>query len=194
MNPDMPSLYRSVASRCEVLMQILRLALPCAGGLAMAAAWVVSSSAHAQFSHPREQTRLDITVTAQAGVNPDDKGRAAPILVRIYELKSEASFETADYFSLHNSDKTVMGADLLVRDEFILKPGEVRKIRRMSHPELSAIGVVAGYRELAQTEWRALQKVDPAPEAAWYRAVFPANKVKLEIALQGKGIQLTPIK
>lgn len=118
-------------------------------------------------------------------------------MVRIYELKSEATFESADYFSLHNSDKTVMGTDLLVRDEFILRPGEVKKIRRMSHPELAAIGVIgviAGYRELAQSEWRLVQKVDPAPEAAWYRTVIPANKVKLEIALQGKGIQLTPIK
>lgn len=175
-------------------MRTLRCAFLCLWGFAVVTACVMPSLAHAQFSHPREQTKLDITVTAEAGVNPDDKGRAAPILVRIYELKSEASFESADYFSLHASDKTVMGADLLVREEFILRPGEVKKIRRMSHPELTAIGVVAGYRELAQTEWRVVQKVDSAPEAAWYRAVLPANKVKLEIALQGKGIQLIPIK
>ncbi len=194
MNLDMPGLSRSVASRCKSPMRTLRFVFLCLWGFAVAAAWVVPSLAHAQFSYPREQTKLDITVTAEAGVNPDEKGRAAPILVRIYELKSDASLEAADYFSLNSSDKTVMGADLLVRDEFILRPGEVKKIQRMSHPELTAIGVVAGYRELAQTEWRVVQKVDPAPEAAWYRAVLPANKVKLEIALQGKGIQLTPIK
>lgn len=162
--------------------------------VALTLALVAAQSSHAQFSYPREQTRLDITITAEAGVNPDDKGRAAPILVRVYELKSEGTFESADYFSLYNSDKALIGSDLLVRDEFILRPGEVKTLRRKSHPDLAAIGVVAGYRDLAQADWRAVQKIDPAPEVAWYRSVLPANKLKLQIDLQAKGIQLTPLK
>lgn len=160
--------------------------------MALTLAMVLPS--HAQFSYPREQTKLDITITADAGLNPDDKGRAAPILVRIYELKSEGTFESADYFSLNANDKSVIGSDLLVRDEFILRPGDVRTLRRKSHPDLAAIGVIAGYRELAQADWRAVQKIDPAPEVAWYRSVMPANKVRLQIDLQPKGIQLITIK
>ncbi len=160
----------------------------------MALALAVSLPCNAQFSYPREQTKLDITIAADAGVNPDDKGRAAPILVRIYELKSEGSFESADYFSLNANDKSVLGADLLVRDEFILRPGDVRTLRRKSHPDIAAIGVTAGYRDLAQADWRTVQKIDPAPEAAWYRAVLPANKLKLRIDLQSKGIQLSPLQ
>jgi type VI secretion system protein VasD len=161
---------------------------------ALALVLATAQPSHAQFSYPREQTKLDITITADAGVNPDDKGRAAPILVRLYELKSEGTFESADYFSLNSNDKAVIGADLLVRDEFILRPGEVKTIRRKSHPDIAAIGVIAGYRELAQADWRAVQKIDPAPEASWYRSVLPANKVTLQIGLQAKGIQLTPLK
>lgn len=160
--------------------------------MALTLAMVLPS--RAQFSYPREQTKLDITIAADAGLNPDDKGRAAPILVRIYELKSEGTFESADYFSLNANDKSVIGSDLLVRDEFILRPGDVKTLRRKSHPDLAAIGVIAGYRELAQADWRAVQKIDPAPEVAWYRSVMPANKVRLQIDLQPKGIQLVPIK
>ena len=83
-----------------------------------AALWMAAQGASAQFSHAREQIQIDITVTAEAGVNPDGKGRAAPVLVRVYELKSQDSFEAADYFSLAANDKAVIGADLLVRDEF----------------------------------------------------------------------------
>ncbi|MET3494827.1 type VI secretion system lipoprotein TssJ [Variovorax boronicumulans] len=162
--------------------------------MALALALAFAQSSHAQFTHPREQTRLDITIRAEAGVNPDDKGRAAPILVRIYELKSDGGFESADYFSLAGNDKALIGSDLLVRDEFILRPGDVKTLRRKSHPDLAAIGVVAGYRDLAQADWRAVQKVDPAPEAAWYRSVLPANKLRLQIDLQAKGIRLTPLK
>lgn len=157
-------------------------------------ALLAAQPSHAQFSYPREQTKLDITITAEAGVNPDDKGRAAPILVRIYELKSEGVFEAADYFSLSSNDKALIGSEMLVRDEFILRPGDVKTIRRKSHPDLAAIGVVAGYRDLAQADWRAVQKIDPAPEVAWYRSVLPANKLRLQIDLQAKGIQLTPLK
>jgi type VI secretion system protein VasD len=155
---------------------------------------VAALPAHAQFSYPKEQTKLDITISADLGVNPDDKGRAAPILVRVYELKSEGGFESIDYQSLNANDKSAIGADLLVRDEFILRPGDVKTLRRKSHPDVGAIGVVAGYRDLAQADWRAVQKLDPAPETAWYRAVMPANKLKLQINLQPKGIQLIPIK
>lgn len=162
--------------------------------LVLALALATAQPSHAQFSYPREQTKLDITITAEAGVNPDGKGRAAPILVRIYELKSESVFEAADYFSLSSNDKALIGSELLVRDEFILRPGDVKTIRRKSHPDLAAIGVVAGYRDLAQADWRAVQKIDPAPEVAWYRSVLPANKLKLQIDLQAKGIQLTPLK
>ncbi|MDM0112096.1 type VI secretion system lipoprotein TssJ [Variovorax sp. J22R133] len=151
-------------------------------------------AAHAQFSFPREQTKLDLTIAAAEDVNPDDKGRAAPIMVRVYELKSPGTFESADFFTLNANDKSVIGADMLVRDEFILRPGDTKTIRRKSHPDLAAVGILAGYRDLAHAEWRVVQKLDPAPEAAWYRMVMPANKAKLRIDLQAKGIQVTPIE
>jgi len=158
-------------------------------------AWIVvltvfALPAHAQYA-PKEQTNLDITITAAADVNPDDKERAAPIMVRVYELKSDGTFESADYFSLHNTDKTLLGADLLARDEFILRPGEVKTIRRKSHPDITAIGVLAGYRDLPNANWRAVHKLPPAPEAAWYRAIIPANKATLQIQLETRGIRLT---
>lgn len=176
----MPVIRRFPAVRLLVLVALLALLV------------TAGQSSQAQFSYRREQTQLEITVSADAGVNPDDKGRAAPILVRIYELKSEGVFESADYSSLNTNDRSVVGSDLLVRDEFILRPGDVRKLRRKSHPDISAVGIVAGYRDLAQADWRAVQKIDLAPEAAWYRAVVPANKLKLRVDLQPKGIRLSP--
>jgi len=180
LRPSMPS-----AGRCAMACLLL------GGALGMTLA-VAPAPARAQFSYPREQTKLEITITAAADVNPDGKGRAAPILVRLYELKSAGTFESADYLSLQTNDKALIGSDLLVREEFILKPGDVKTIRRNSHPDIEAIGVLAGYRDLAQSDWRVVQKLDPAPERAWYRAVVPANKARLQILLQAKGIKLTP--
>ena len=142
------------------------------------------------YSPLREQTLIEIDITAANDVNRDDKERAAPVLVRLYELRSSVGFEAADYFSLQSGDRAVLADDLLVRDEFVLRPGERRRIKRKSHPDIGAIAVMAGYRDLAQSDWRAVQHIAPAPEAAWYRAPIPANHLKLVVQLQRQGIQV----
>lgn len=139
----------------------------------------------------KEPTKLTLTVEATAGVNPDDTQRPSPIKVRIYELKDSNGFNEADYFSLEKSDKTVLAEDLLAKDEFILRPGESKKIERKSNNQTTAIGVLAGYRDLPNAVWRAVYKLPDAPEAAWYRAVLPSNKTVLQIQLQPQGIVVT---
>ncbi|QDL54693.1 type VI secretion system lipoprotein TssJ [Rhodoferax aquaticus] len=139
----------------------------------------------------KEPTKLMLMVEATAGANPDDSQRPSPIKVRIYELKDSSGFMEADYFSLDKSDKTVLAADMLSKDEFILRPGEIKKIERKSNPQATAIGVLAGYRDLPNAVWRTVFKLPEAPEAAWYRAMLPANKTVLQIQLQPQGIVLT---
>lgn len=138
-----------------------------------------------------EQMKLDLAVVAKESVNPDAKGRASPVIVRIYELKAEQAFETADYFTLDKSDKTVLMQDLLVRDEFVLRPGESRDIERKLDPGTQALGFLVGYRELGKATWRAVYKLPPAPEAAWYRAAIPARKIKLQVSLDQRSITIS---
>ncbi|EAO3721628.1 type VI secretion system lipoprotein TssJ, partial [Salmonella enterica] len=46
-----------------------------------------------------ESQRLDLSVKASDKVNPDNQKKAAPIEIRVYELKNDAAFTTADYWS-----------------------------------------------------------------------------------------------
>lgn len=139
----------------------------------------------------REQMKLDLAVTAKDTVNPDDKGRPSPVLVRVYELKTDGAFENADYFSLETADKALLTQDLLARDEFILRPGESRDIERKLNPDTQALGILVGYRELGKATWRAVHKLPPAPEAAWYRTAIPARKVKLQVSLDQQTITIS---
>jgi type VI secretion system protein VasD len=139
----------------------------------------------------KEQAKLDISIEADRDLNTDNKGRGAPMLLRVYELKSDVAFQEADFFALQNTDKAVLGADLLAVDQFIMRPGETRKIQRKSNPETTAIAVFAGYRDLPTSVWRVVHKMEVAPESSWYRAVIPANKAKLKIALQSNAILMT---
>lgn len=139
----------------------------------------------------KESTKLSLTIEAASGVNPDASLRPSPIKVRIYELKDAAVFAQADYFSLDTTDKVILATDMLAKDEFILRPGEKRRIERKSNPQTTAIGVIAGYRDLPDTTWRVVHTLKDAPEASWMRAFLPANRAELLIQLQPQGIALT---
>ena len=143
-----------------------------------------------QAQEAKEQTKLNVLIEASSGVNPNTSERASPIKVRIYELKDSAVFSEADYFSLDTADKATLAADLLAKDEFILRPGESKRIERKSNPQTVAIGVLAGYRDLSNATWRVVHKLKPAPEASWMRFAFPAPKLQLTIQLQPQGIVL----
>ena len=71
--------------------------------------------------------------------------------------------------------------DALVVDEFILRPGEVRDVVRKSASATTAIGVLAGYRDLGKSVWRAVYRLPVAPDASWYRAVIPDKTQQLHV-------------
>jgi type VI secretion system protein VasD len=140
-------------------------------------------------SKPHEPLRLDLTVNAASGVNPDGQGRAAPIVVRVYELKTVNAFNAADFFSLHEKDKTLLADDLVKRDEFQLRPGEQKTIRRTADTAATTLGVLAEYRDLPHAVWRATYPLTAPPEKAWYR--FSAPRLKLNINLDADAIRIT---
>ncbi|QYD69438.1 type VI secretion system lipoprotein TssJ [Paraburkholderia edwinii] len=151
---------------------IFVLAMVCATGLAAC----VSS----RLAPPREPVRLNLTVTASPEVNRDGQNRAAPIVVRLYELKYAATFEDTDFFSLQDKDRTVLADDLISREQFQLRPGESRTIQRDANQATTVLGIVAAYRDLPHSVWRASWPLPPAPASAWYR-VPPTLKLKINL-------------
>ncbi|MDR5836974.1 type VI secretion system lipoprotein TssJ [Caballeronia sp. LZ034LL] len=137
---------------------------------------------------PREPLKLDVAIRASSTVNPDDQKRAAPILVRVYELKSLDAFNEADFQSLQDKDKTVLAADLVARDQFMLRPGESRRIARNAQGATTALGVIAAYRDLPHAVWRATTLLPATPTAAWYRR---APKLRLAIDLDTDAIRIS---
>ena len=137
-----------------------------------------------------EQSRLELTIEAATTMNPDARGRAAPLAVRIYELKNAVGFEQADFFSLQSNDNAVLAGDVLVKNDYLLRPGESQLVRRKSLPGTEFIGVLASYRDLPNSVWRSVYKMPVAPEATWYRAVIPSNKTVLHITLDSNAIKM----
>lgn len=99
---------------------------------------------------------LTIDVLAAANLNPSTSGRPSPVVVRIYELKAAAPFESADFISLFDKDQATLGGDVIARDEFVLSPGESMAIKRELDAESKFIAVMAAFRDLERAKWRAV--------------------------------------
>lgn len=98
---------------------------------------------------------LWVELQAAADVNPDGRGRPSPVVVRVYELKASAPFESADFLSLYDKDQSVLGGDLVARDEFTLSPGQSTTLRRVAS-DSRFLAVMAAFRDLDSGRWRAV--------------------------------------
>lgn len=103
---------------------------------------------------------LELVVQVSAKVNPDSRRRPSPILLRLYELKGATAFNNADFIALFQRDEALLGADLLVRDEYVLQPNERHALKRPLNAQTRFLAVFAAYRDLERARWRALLPVE----------------------------------
>ena len=110
---------------------------------------------------PPKPTLVSATLQAGATVNPDAHKRASPLVVRVYELKSAAAFEAADFVSLYERDQATLAAEMAAREEFVLRPGETRPWEKTVAPDAKFIGVIAAFRDIERARWKTLVAIKP---------------------------------
>lgn len=137
---------------------------------------------------------LTVSIKADADINPDFRGRPSPLKVVIYELKSSAAFESADFFSLSQNDQAIMGMELLGREEVFLQPGESKTLTRKGYPGTKVIGVFAEFRDLDKSVWRAAIAIPAAEEAGMLSSVWGGPKKKAyRILLDQRSVRILPL-
>jgi type VI secretion system protein VasD len=104
---------------------------------------------------PPKPSIAELSFVIDANVNPDAKGRPSPVVVRIYELKSLAAFNRADFFSLYEKDRELLAADLVNRDELPMIPGAKPQAITTLRSDTRYLGVVAAFRDIEGARWRA---------------------------------------
>jgi type VI secretion system protein VasD len=130
---------------------------------------------------------LQVTLIASDDVNPDVRGRASPLSVRIVELRSRSAFDAADFFSLYEREQQTLGTELLAKEQYILRPGDTQGYTRKAQAETRFLGVVAAYRDLEGSNWRAAMGI--APPAPPVRGAPPARQ-RVTIRFGRTGVQM----
>lgn len=104
-------------------------------------------------------TTVDGTIQGSDKLNPTVNQRPAPLQVRVYELKTAAAFNSADFIALYQNDQATLAADVVSREEMMLQPGESRPYKKTLSADTKFIGVVGAYRNLEKATWRVIVPV-----------------------------------
>jgi type VI secretion system protein VasD len=129
---------------------------------------------------PPKPAQVTGTIQASAQVNPSTSKRPSPVLLRIYELKSAAYFNNADFMSLYQRDQTELSTDLLGKDEFVLAPGESKSFAKTLTPETRFLGVVAAFRDLEHSRWRSVVAIQPGKKQ---QVVIQAGELSVDASV-----------
>jgi len=127
-------------------------------------------------------SKVETTIKTSSEVNPDPSGRASPVVVVVYELRSVSAFNSTDFFSLYDNSDTVLAKDLQRREAFQLTPGESRELKMEFQPGSHFLGVIAAFRNLENAQWRASVE---AP---------PGRTTRFNIQLDPLAVSIVPIK
>lgn len=126
-------------------------------------------------------TSLEFGIEADQEININTNGEPSPVVLRVYELKTKSAFEQASFFELLDGDSAKLGADLVAKREFEVKPGEKSSFKRDSPIDAKHIGVIAGFREIETAQWRAVIDIVPDRDNAFVIQVT-ALAVKITLA------------
>ncbi|MGB0894596.1 MAG: type VI secretion system lipoprotein TssJ [Parashewanella sp.] len=103
--------------------------------------------------------KLIIDITAANNINPNVKGKASPVEVRIYQLMDSEAFSRADFLQLYTDEQGVLKTGLLSsRHLRIILPGEHRRQVIPLMAETQYIAVIAGFADYREAKNKALYK------------------------------------
>jgi len=123
-----------------------------------------------------------ITLVTQPDINPDASGRPSPVPVRVYLLRSAERLARADYFQIIDHERDVLGSDLIKREDVVMRPGESYVVILERRREEAAIGVVVGYRNIEQANWRV---ISPIPNSGELTVTLDAARANVETTFRG---------
>jgi type VI secretion system VasD/TssJ family lipoprotein len=94
--------------------------------------------------------------------NPDATGRPSPVMIQMYELRSDLLFKQAEMLPLFSDPVGALGADLVAYDEMTILPGQAYVLEYEPTPETKFVGVMASFRQsAAKGPWKVIVPINP---------------------------------
>jgi type VI secretion system protein VasD len=128
---------------------------------------------------PPPPTVVNLQIESAGVINPDGSGNTAPVMLRIYELRESSGFDSADFFALFDREQATLAADLVRKQELLIKPGESKTLSIKPDDDVRAVGFFAAFRQLDTAQWRAVAPVT-AHETRLFTVKLEANRLTVQ--------------
>ncbi len=119
---------------------------------------------------------LHISLTADAHLNPSDRGEPLATVVRIYQLKGTGRVTVASFDDLMDHDRDTLGEDFVALQEVTMNPGTKLDPPLFRAADATHVAVVGLFRRPSSTTWRAIEKLPPADPQFCHPAPPPDPK------------------
>ncbi|TVQ84025.1 MAG: type VI secretion system lipoprotein TssJ [Chromatiaceae bacterium] len=116
----------------------------------------------AQPEPPPPELRAEVVAAPNANRAPTGQGRS--LVVRLFELRGDGAFASADYFRLYDDEAATLGGELIAREELTMLPGQRRLLARRLNPEARYLGVIGAFTDIDRANWRALVALTPGQD------------------------------
>lgn len=112
--------------------------------------------------------RISLRIAASDSLNVDAAGRSLSLVVRVYKLRSAATFLNAPAETFGNAakEKEALGDEMIESRELVLLPGQQQQISERWARDASYVGVVALFRAPAPQRWRYAFELESLPSDA----------------------------
>jgi type VI secretion system protein VasD len=156
----------------------------CVGLLAGCGAWQAASdasvSAYRAVFTGNVKT-LNVDLSADATLNPDDTGHPAPVVVRIYQLRDRKAFDSVSHADLAKGDRTLLAKDLNAELPAVLNPGASASLSQPMQPGTQYVAIAALYRTPdADGLWKQVIATKKLHAGATLKVMLDANQVHLQ--------------
>lgn len=130
----------------------------------------------------------------QLTLNSDASANAgAPLKVRVFVLRSDANFQSADFYSLQNNASAALGGGLLDNQQRFLTAQQPQQVLN-GNPSLEAhyLGVMAEYANINGKAWRVVVPLPAPTETNFYKFwQFSPDALHGRISATAAGLHLT---
>jgi type VI secretion system protein VasD len=121
---------------------------------------------------------IEVAVTGDAKLNPDDKEQSLPTVIRFYQLRSAGKVENAAFDQMYRQPKEALGEDLLQMEELVLAPGMTIRRRLDRDKAAKALLAMAVVRNPSGTTWRVISDLPPPGDPADLAFVVEGYRIR----------------
>jgi type VI secretion system protein VasD len=124
------------------------------GGVGLVGGAGCATATVAERPKPCDVQMVTLNIYAADNVNPNHQGKPRPVVVRLYQLKTDVRLANAQYDDVLLKDKETLGDDIMKVDEVEVFPNDLVQVKFERIKEASALGGVALFHSPKGQSWK----------------------------------------